>query len=303
MQESLRQRIVLSIILPPLLILDTLLDKRLIRTLVQYCVAILHFRNNKQGLLLSELGSYMDGYHGVSTNAPAGTKRLSNLFRSLKWSIFHIESYLLLELLSFDLAGCAEERVRLEGGAADEPSDEEQKRASVLNWRRTSKDLFAGYWDLILTWMQANPTRSSGDILRELQSLFPGRYEGSHLRTLQRGMRKIRAYLLQTPEEAGSPERLGEQPVFPAELSPAQPDSACLDAPSFSGSEQPRSPGIPHMCSSDRQQAAEEQLSRLGRPTRGSLCTAQTSSLRGSGQIIRSYSSASSGPQREKVSA
>src|SRR5919202_4245330 len=82
---------------PLLLLLDTLLDKRLVRTLVQCCVAILRFRNHKQGLLLSELGSYLDGYSGLSTSAAAGTKRRGNLIRSLHWSIFHIERYLLEE--------------------------------------------------------------------------------------------------------------------------------------------------------------------------------------------------------------
>lgn len=39
---------------PLLLVLDRLLDKRLVRTVVQCCVAIIRFRNTKQGLLLSE---------------------------------------------------------------------------------------------------------------------------------------------------------------------------------------------------------------------------------------------------------
>lgn len=82
---------------PLLLVLDQLLDKRLVRTFVQCCVAILRFRNNKQGLLLSELGSYIDGYHGYSIRAPAGTKRVGNLIRSLKWSALHIDRYLLDE--------------------------------------------------------------------------------------------------------------------------------------------------------------------------------------------------------------
>ena len=46
---------------PLLLMLDQLLDKRLVRTLVQCCVAIIRFRNTKQGLLLSEFGSYLGG--------------------------------------------------------------------------------------------------------------------------------------------------------------------------------------------------------------------------------------------------
>lgn len=82
---------------PLLLVLDTLLDKRLVRTLVQGCVAILRFRKSKQGLLLSELGSYMDGYRGISTSAAAGTKRMSNFIRSIKWSAFHIDRYFLEE--------------------------------------------------------------------------------------------------------------------------------------------------------------------------------------------------------------
>jgi Transposase DDE domain len=88
----------LELFLTPLLIrLDTLLDKRLLRTLVQCCVAIIRFRNHKQGLLLSELGSYMDGYRGVSKKATAGTKRVGSLIRFIKWGIFHIDTYLLEE--------------------------------------------------------------------------------------------------------------------------------------------------------------------------------------------------------------
>lgn len=62
-------------LLPLLQVLDTLLDKRLVRTLVQCCVAIVRFRNDKQGLWLSELGSYMDGYREKEERATAGTKR------------------------------------------------------------------------------------------------------------------------------------------------------------------------------------------------------------------------------------
>src|SRR2546429_3749039 len=82
---------------PFLLALDKKLDKRLVRTLVQGCLAIVRFRNNMQGLLLSELGSYMDNYRGLSTSATAGTKRLGNLLRSLKWSVLDIDGYLLEE--------------------------------------------------------------------------------------------------------------------------------------------------------------------------------------------------------------
>lgn len=88
----------LELFLSPLLFrLDHFLDKRLVRTLVQVCVAIIRLRSCKQGLLLSELGAYMGGYCGLSANAPAGTKRIGNLIRSMKWSIAHIDEFLLEE--------------------------------------------------------------------------------------------------------------------------------------------------------------------------------------------------------------
>src|SRR5689334_22167381 len=90
--------LLLETFLSPLLLgVDQLLDKRLIRTLVQCCVALIRFRNNKQGLWLSELGYYLDGNPGQSTRAPAGTKRVGNLIRSLKWSISSIDRFFLEE--------------------------------------------------------------------------------------------------------------------------------------------------------------------------------------------------------------
>jgi hypothetical protein len=81
--------------LPFLLQLDTMLDKRLVRTLLQCLVAIIRFRNNSQALWLSELGSYLDGYNGYSPLATAGTKRVGKLLRSVKWTVGLIDRFLL----------------------------------------------------------------------------------------------------------------------------------------------------------------------------------------------------------------
>ena len=62
--------------------LDFRLDSRLVQTFASTLEAILVFRNRAMGLLLSELGAYILS----PTKAPAGTKRLSNLFRSQKWT-------------------------------------------------------------------------------------------------------------------------------------------------------------------------------------------------------------------------
>ncbi len=52
-----------------------------------------------------------------------------------------------------------------------------------------------------MSWLQANPERSSGDIFQKLQRRSPGRYQPLQIRTLQRGMQKIRAYLLEARKE------------------------------------------------------------------------------------------------------
>jgi hypothetical protein len=78
---------------------------------------------------------------------------------------------------------------------------EQERRKRVLAWRRTHTDPYAGEWEQILIWLVANPERSSGDIFRELQRCSPGRSQPLQIRTLQRGMRKIRASLLEAREE------------------------------------------------------------------------------------------------------
>ena len=96
----------------------------------------------------------------------------------------------------------------------------------MLGWRRTHKDPFEGEWEQILSWLVANPERSSGDIFRELQRRSPGRYKPLQIRTLQRGMRKIRACLLETQEEQWQVEVIRGQLPSPV---PAKGPSADLD--------------------------------------------------------------------------
>jgi len=70
--------------------LDQRLDKRLVRTLLLTLQAIIKFRHSQNGLLLSELG----GYILSPAQAPAGTKRLSNLLRSKRWTYRVIAHFL-----------------------------------------------------------------------------------------------------------------------------------------------------------------------------------------------------------------
>ena len=60
--------------------LDVTVDKRPLRTLVQTVEAIVSFRDQAHGLLLSELGDAMDGL-----GKGGGTKRLSTLIHHQGW--------------------------------------------------------------------------------------------------------------------------------------------------------------------------------------------------------------------------
>ena len=72
--------------------LDRQIDRRLVRTLFLALVAIVRLRHSRSGLLLSELGAHILS----PAQAPAGTKRLSNLLRSPKWSHTLLERFLWL---------------------------------------------------------------------------------------------------------------------------------------------------------------------------------------------------------------
>jgi hypothetical protein len=61
-----------------------------VRTFRQSMAVILTFRDRANGLLLSELGGYLLS----AEHAPAGTKRLSNLLHSTKWTAGLITRFL-----------------------------------------------------------------------------------------------------------------------------------------------------------------------------------------------------------------
>ena len=69
--------------------LNQQIDKRLVATFTKLFLSILQFRNSRMSLLLSELGSFVAGY----AHAPAGTKRISNLLRSRKWTATIIDEF------------------------------------------------------------------------------------------------------------------------------------------------------------------------------------------------------------------
>jgi hypothetical protein len=78
---------------------------------------------------------------------------------------------------------------------------EQQHRHHCVDWRSTNNDPFTGVWEQIASWIIAHPEQSVGEIFRDLQHLYPGRYQLGQFRSLQRGVRKIRTRLLEIKNE------------------------------------------------------------------------------------------------------
>lgn len=70
--------------------LDSCLDRRLVGTFLALVLVVIVHRHRNQGLLLSELGGYLK----PADQAPAGTKRISRLLHSPRWSAEMIETFL-----------------------------------------------------------------------------------------------------------------------------------------------------------------------------------------------------------------
>jgi hypothetical protein len=110
-------------------------------------------------------------------------------------------------LLCFCVQDClegsfvSEEEILVPASRWQKRQGEVQPSAEVLDWPRTSKDPFEGKWDLILSLILAHPEWSGSDLFEEMQRLFPGCYRPSQQRTLQNGLRKIRARLLSRMQE------------------------------------------------------------------------------------------------------
>ena len=70
--------------------LHKLVDRRIVKTLLDVVMVILMHRNRNTGLLLSELGEHLLG----GERGPAGVKRIASLLHSVKWESRLILNYL-----------------------------------------------------------------------------------------------------------------------------------------------------------------------------------------------------------------
>ncbi len=71
------------------------------------------------------------------------------------------------------------------------------------HWR-TRRDPFEGAWQDILGWLETEPDITARTILDRLCSHRPDRFSDTHLRTLQRGVKKWRGVMVRKLVYAGS---------------------------------------------------------------------------------------------------
>ena len=165
-QECSQHLIVLleSFFQPLLLALDDVLDKRLVRTLLQCLVAIIRFRSNPQALWLSELGSYLQGYEGYSRSAAAGTKRVGKLLRSIKWTVSVIDRYL-LEKADEEVQRLLAQRQRvlcIWDGSVLEKAESEKLEGLCPVLSSKAKRKSRSKRGLLFNWPSAHPIRVMG---------------------------------------------------------------------------------------------------------------------------------------------
>jgi site-specific recombinase XerD len=107
-----------------------------------------------------------------------------------------------------------------------------------LDWPRTTKDPFEGVWEIIFSGALAHPEWSGSDLFQEVQRLFPGRYLPSQQSTLQHGLRKIRAHLLEILHEPWPHEVIQASLLTPGETQAKQQEGGIsptlLDSPAAS---------------------------------------------------------------------
>jgi len=119
--------------------------------------------------------------------------------------------------LQFSVQQCTEDKVPVDGLPHTPPSLLKQERKKKYqkterphDWR-TRKDPFEGEWEQVTSWLLANPALTGIEIFHRLEQVSPGRYQPSQVRTLQRGLSRLRGRLLVTFEEQWGDEAVNGQ--------------------------------------------------------------------------------------------
>jgi len=125
--------------------------------------------------------------------------------------------------LSFRLAVCTLETplASEEEAKQTKPQEEPVSSDTILNWPRTTHDPFAGFWEEILTLVQAHPEWTGTQIVQGISQQMSSHLTSAPMRTLILGLTHIRAALRATWEEPWPTELIqGDHPEPPPNQAP-----------------------------------------------------------------------------------
>ena len=123
--------------------------------------------------------------------------------------------------LQFSVQQCTEEKIPIDGLPHTPPSllKRERKKKYPKTGRphdwRTREDPFEGEWEQITSWLLAHPELTGVEIFHRLEQVSPERYRPTQLRTLQRGLSRLRTRLLVTFEDQWGAEVVNGQAPAP----------------------------------------------------------------------------------------
>jgi Integrase core domain len=107
---------------------------------------------------------------------------------------------------------CADTSIPTDGISGTLPTLSRQQRRKPYHrsgrphdWR-TREDPFANDWEQVTAWLLENPELTGVELFQRLVQRTPGRYRPTQVRTLQRGLVKVRARLLVTFDDQWSEE-------------------------------------------------------------------------------------------------
>lgn len=98
-----------------------------------------------------------------------------------------------------------------------------QRSGRPHDWRSRA-DPFADDWEHVTAWLLEKPESTGVEIFQRLVQRTPGRYRSTQLRTLQRGLVKVRARLLVTFDDQWGEELVSGAMgllAVPTEVTPA----------------------------------------------------------------------------------
>jgi site-specific recombinase XerC len=169
--------------------------------------------------------------------------------RYVLWSGAHVPETMATErpCLRFCLAACVSGTLSVSNAEPKEAEEHQQvpmSNEAILNWPRTTRDPFAGFWEEILAFVQEHPEWTNTQMVQGIEQQIASRMASIPMKTLLHRLTHLRRSLRTTWEEPWPTELIqGEPPGLLPHLSPMPGvEASASDQPAPSERTHPASP-------------------------------------------------------------